>query len=95
MGIEAKRSPLTNLYPPFPGIGNQNPFRCTFEVDASARRIIPTRDIERIVSITKQVEAVQTATTLFSEQASVMLEGSSRPDVIVAALPEKSDLESG
>lgn len=88
MGIEGKQSPLTNLYPPFPGIGNQNPFRCTFEMDTSARRIIPTRDIERIVSIAKQVEAVRAATALFSEQASVMLESSSRPDVIVAALPE-------
>ena len=47
-GIEGKRSPLRNLYPPFPGIGNQNPFRCTFQVDAAARRIIPVRDIERL-----------------------------------------------
>ena len=86
-GIEGKKSPLTNLYPPFPGIGNRNPFRCTFEVDSAARRAIPMRDIERIVAIPKQPEAVRAAAELFAEQAVSMLEGSSRPDVIVAALP--------
>jgi hypothetical protein len=86
-GIEGKKSPLTNLYPPFPGIGNRNPFRCNFEVDSAARRTMPVRDIERIVAIPKQPEAVRAAAELFVEQAVSMLEGSSRPDVIVAALP--------
>jgi len=86
-GIEGKKSPLTNLYPPFPGIGNANPFRCTFEVDAAARRVIPVRDIERIIAIPKQSEAVRTAVELFAEQAVSMLEGSLRLNVIVTALP--------
>jgi hypothetical protein len=86
-GIEGKKSPLLNLYPPFPGIGNQNPFRCTFEVDGAARRIIPLRDIERIITIPKQPDAVRAAVALFAGQAGAMLEGSARPDVIVAALP--------
>src|SRR5262249_47873478 len=68
-------------------IGNQNPFRCTFEVDSSARRVIPVRDIERIVAAPKQPDAVRAAADIFSEQATAMLESSSRPDVIVAALP--------
>jgi hypothetical protein len=80
-GIEGKKSPLINLYPPFPGIGNQNPFRCTFEVDAAVRKIIPMRDIERIIAIAKQPDAVRAAVALFAEQASAMLEGSARPDV--------------
>ena len=87
VGIEGKKSPLANLYPPFPGIGNQNPFRCTFETDPLARRIIPISDIRRIISIPKQSQAVRAAVDLFTEQASAMLEASSRPDVIVAALP--------
>jgi hypothetical protein len=86
-GIEGKRSPLTNLYPPFPGLGNRNPFRCNFEVDPAARRVMPLRDIERIVAIPKQSESASAAAELFAEQAATMLEGSSRPDVIVAALP--------
>ena len=86
-GIQEKKSPLKNLFPPFPGIGNSNPFRCTFEVDTAARRVIPLRDIKSIIAIPKQPEAVRAAAELFAEQASTMLEGSSRPDVIVAALP--------
>lgn len=86
-GIEGKKSPLTNLYPHFPGVGNQNPFRCTFEADLAARRIIPTRDFNQIVGIGKQPEAVKAAVELFADQARLMLEGSARPDVIVAALP--------
>jgi hypothetical protein len=88
-GIEGKDSPLTNLYPPFPGIGNQNPFRCTFDIEPDARRLIPARDIERIVGIPKQSKAAQGAADLFAENAGSMLEASSRPDVIVAALPSK------
>lgn len=86
-GIERKNSPLTNLYPPFPGIGNQNPFRCTFEVNAISRRIIPAHDIVRIIGMSKQSDAVRAATELFAEQAVAMLEGSTKPDVIVVALP--------
>ena len=86
-GIEGKKSPLTNLYPHFPGIGNQNPFRCTFEADLQARRVIPKRDIDRIIAMPKQSDAVRAAVDLFVEQATVMLESSSRPEVIVAALP--------
>ncbi|HEV2551901.1 MAG TPA: hypothetical protein VGU20_31630 [Stellaceae bacterium] len=86
-GIAGKKSRLTNLYPPFPGIGNLNPFRCTFEVDDVARRVIPLRDIERIVATPKQPDAVRAAAELFADQAGAMLEGSSRPDVIVTALP--------
>ena len=86
-GIEGKRRDLTNLFPAFPGIGNRNPFRCSFEADADARRVIPKRDVDRIVALQKQSSAVEAAAELFSEQAMSMLEGSSKPDVIVIALP--------
>jgi hypothetical protein len=85
-GKEGKRT-LPNLSPPFPGIGNQNPFRCTFEPDPLARRLVPVRDVERIIAIPKRSEAVNAAVDLIAEQATSMLEGSSRPDVIVIALP--------
>jgi len=86
-GIDRKESLLTNLYPPFPGIGNRNPFRCAFEIEPGARRIVPTRDIDRVLRIAKQSDAVDAVTELFADNAGSMLESSSRPDVIVAALP--------
>lgn len=86
-GIEGKSQKLANLYPPFPGIGNQNPFRCSFEVEPLTCRIIPEKDISRIVELPKQTEAVGAAADLLTDLARSMLEGSSRPDVIVTALP--------
>lgn len=84
-GIAPKPSPLINLFPPFPGIGNRNPFRCSFEVEA--RVAIPAREMERIAGVERQPEAVREAAAAYAEQARAMLESSSRPDVIVAALP--------
>jgi hypothetical protein len=86
-GIEGKKSRLVNLFPPFPGIGNQNPFRCTFEVEPACRRSVPVSDIERVVAVPRQANAVREAVDLLAAQAVAMLEGSSRPDVIVFALP--------
>ena len=45
------------------------------------------RDIERILAIPKQSDAVRAPVDLFAEQAMAMLEASSRPEVFVAALP--------
>jgi len=86
-GISGKLTKQPNLFPPLPGLGNENPFRCPFEVKPTARRVLPARDIRDIVSIQKHSEAVQEASALFSDQATTMLESSDKPDVIVAALP--------
>lgn len=86
-GIEGKKSRLANLYPPFPGIGNQNPFRCAFEIDPASRRSVPLSDISRIIALPRQADAVREAVELLAAQAIAMLESSSRPDVIVFALP--------
>jgi hypothetical protein len=85
--IPGKSDKQPNLFPPFPGLGNENPFRCPFEVCTTARRVLPRRDIGDIVSIKSHADAVRQAATLFTDQATAMLEGSERPDVIVAALP--------
>ena len=85
--IPGKSKKQPNLFPPFPGLGNDNPFQCRFEVSPTARRTLPTRDVGDIIAIRKHREVVQEAADLFTDQAAAMLEGSDRPDVIVAALP--------
>jgi hypothetical protein len=85
--IPGKSEKQPNLFPPFPGLGNANPFRCPFEVNPTAKRVLPLRDIGKIIAIKKHPEAVGEAAALFSDQAAAMLEGSDKPDVIVAALP--------
>lgn len=86
-GIAGKSEKQPNLFPPFPGLENENPFRCKFEVLQSAIRTLPMRDIQDIVSISKHSDAVKSAAELFTDQATAILEGSEKPDVIVAALP--------
>jgi hypothetical protein len=85
--IPGKSDKQPNLFPPFPGLGNENPFRCRFEVSPTARRVLPIRDVADIVSIKGHSDAVRQGAALFTDQATAMLEGSDKPDVIVAALP--------
>ena len=85
--VPGKSDKLPNLFPRFPGLGNENPFRCRFEVNPTARRVLPLRDVADVVKIRKHGEAVEEAAALFKDQAEAMFEGSERPDVIVAALP--------
>ena len=87
LGISGKSEKQPSLFPPFPGLGNENPFRCPFEVSPTARRVLPVSDIGSIVAIKKHSDAVREASALFADQATAMLECSDRPDVIVAALP--------
>src|SRR5947209_6180967 len=83
--IPGKSEKQPNLFPPFPGLGNENPFRCPFEVLPTARRVLPMHDVGDIVAITNHTDAVREAAAMFTDQAIAMLDGSHKPDVIVAA----------
>ena len=87
-GIEAKKSRQPNLFLPFPGLGNDNPFRCSFEIDLYARKTLPQADITRVVSITSTPRAVLEAVELFSAQAQAIAEAPAPSDVIICALPD-------
>src|SRR3954451_9151773 len=43
-GIVGASERLGNLNPGFPGTGNQNPFRCRFEIEAGATRTVLNKD---------------------------------------------------
>jgi len=85
--IPGKSEKQPNLFPPFPGLGNNNPFRCRFELAAHGKRVLPTRDIAQILAIKSQADAVRDAGAMFTDEATAMLEASDKPDVIVVALP--------
>ena len=89
VGIPGSNERLGNLNPGFPGIGNLNPFRCRFDVDAAACRTVLSRDVRAIQAIPKHDDAVRAGVELFIDQARALLEGSARPDVIVLALPKE------
>jgi len=86
-GIESENKQLINLNPDFPGLGNQNPFRCKFEVSDGAAGTISRRQVNEITKIGRQDQAVRHAVELIASKVSALTEGSAKPDVIVVALP--------
>jgi hypothetical protein len=86
-GIDAKESRQPNLFLAFPGLGNENPFRCSFELDPYARKPIPRADITRIASIPSTPKAILEGVELFAAQAQAIAEAPAPPDVIICALP--------
>jgi hypothetical protein len=86
-GIESGNKQLINLNPDFPGLGNQNPFRCKFEVPDGATATISRRQVNEITGIGRHDEAARRAVELITSQLSALVEGGAKPDVIVLALP--------
>lgn len=86
-GIESGNEKLINLNPDFPGLSNQNPFRCRFEVQSDATVLISKRQINEIRKIAKHEDAVRAAVDLMAGQIAALVESSAKPEVIVLALP--------
>ncbi len=86
-GIESGNKALINLNPDFPGLGNQNPFRCRFEVPEGATTALSRRQVSEITTIGKHDDAVRRAVEVMTEQITALTEGGAKPDVIVLALP--------
>ena len=86
-GIDSENKQLINLNPDFPGLGNQNPFRCKFEVPDGATATLSRRQINAIREIGRHDKAVRHAVELIASQISALTESSAKPDVIVLALP--------
>ena len=86
-GIESENKQLINLNPDFPGLGNQNPFRCKFEVLDGATAMLSRRQVSEIREIGPHDQAVRYAVELIVSQLSALTESSAKPDVIVLALP--------
>ena len=89
VGIETSNASLENLHPSFPGLGNDNPFRCRFEVPDEAKKTIMTSELKAVLAIRKHEDAVRAAVDLLIPKARALLEGTSRPEVIVVALPKE------
>jgi hypothetical protein len=86
-GIESENKQLINLNPDFPGLGNQNPFRCKFEVPSGATATLSRSQVSDIRAIGKHDEAVRRAVDMITQQLTALIESSVKPDVIVLALP--------
>lgn len=87
VGFLGKSEKHPNMHPDFPGLGNQNPYRCKFEIAQDARAAIPQAKIEKIRKEPHHGKAVEMAVDEVMELLTAIEEGSSRPDVAIVALP--------
>jgi hypothetical protein len=76
-----------NLHPDFPGLGNQNPFRCRFEIADGATAAIAQSKIDKIRKEPDHKKAVEIAVDEIIQQLETLDEGSHRPNVAIVALP--------
>lgn len=76
-----------NLHPAFPGLGNQNPYRCGFDIEDGATAVISQSRIDKIIKEPDHAKAVEMAVDEIVAQLTTLEEGSHRPHVAIVALP--------
>jgi len=86
-GISGKTDRHPNLHPDFPGLRNQNPFRCRFEIMEAASGILSKAQIDQIAKEPDHKRAVQRAVDAIVEHLDRLESGGSKPDVALVALP--------
>jgi len=86
-GFEGKSEKHPNLHPDFPGLKNQNPFRCGFDIPDGGTEVLPKSLIDKIAKEPDHKEAVEKAVDAICERLQVLDDGGNRPDVAVVALP--------
>jgi hypothetical protein len=86
-GFSGRGEKHPNLHPDFPGFGNQNPFRCKFEIVEGATVAITQSKIDKIRKEPHHGIAVEMAVDEIVQQLRTLDEGSNRPQVAIIALP--------
>lgn len=86
-GFEGKSDKHPNLHPDFPGLKNQNPFRCKFEIEDAGGLPLSKAQIEKIVKEPNNARAVEMAVDAIYGCLETLDESGSRPDVAIVALP--------
>ncbi|MBA2934593.1 hypothetical protein HZF05_10855 [Sphingomonas sp. CGMCC 1.13654] len=86
-GMAGKSEKHPNLHPAFPGLGNQNPYRCRFDVDDAATSTLTQGTIDKIAKEPDHGRAVEMAVVAIIDQLKALDDGGHRPDVAIVALP--------
>jgi hypothetical protein len=86
-GLPAKQSRQPNLFPPFPGAGEEGPFRCEFATPTELQRCVPARQIQRLLAIADHNQATREIVTALFAEIRALAERNAPPDVILVALP--------
>jgi hypothetical protein len=86
-GIEAKPSRQPNLFPRFPGLGADSPFRSEFVTAEELQRTIPPREIARLVAIEGQAQVTRAIADSIVSEIESLAERTAPPSVVLVALP--------
>jgi hypothetical protein len=85
-GLPAKTSRQPNLFPPFPGMGDNSPFKTTLEINSGMTGLLSSRDIAKITHQSSYL-AIADAKDLLMSQISALVE-KGRADVVIVAIPK-------
>ena len=86
-GFASKAESHPNMNPNFPGLHNNNPFRCGFQVDDEACGALNKAQIDRIMKEPNHAKAVEMAVDAIMDILQTIDDSGNRPDVAVVALP--------
>ena len=86
-GFAGKTGKHPNLHPDFPGLRNQNPFRCRFEITAVADGVLTKGLIEKIIRESNDTTAVEMAVDAIMVLLQTLEGHRERPDVVLVVLP--------
>lgn len=87
-GVGAKDSPKVNLFPRFPGFGDDSPFNAQINCESRAQRTLSTNDVASLASATEPGQIVKQAVALYLNEVSYLV-NELRPDVIVCLVTDE------
>lgn len=85
-GFEGNSDKHPNMNPDFPGLQNQNPFRCNFEIEEGGTETLPKSVLDKISKEPDHTKAVEMAVDAVCERLQVLEDSGNRPDVAIIAL---------
>lgn len=86
-GVSGKSEKHPNLHPAFPGLGNQSPYRCRFEIEEGATVALSQNKLDKITKEPDHEKAVEIAVDEIVAELRGLDESGHRPHVAIVALP--------
>jgi hypothetical protein len=86
-GVQGMSEKHPNLHPAFPGLGNQSPYRCRFEIEEAATVALSQSKLDRIAKEPDHEKAVELAVDEILAELRGLDESGHRPHVAIVALP--------
>jgi hypothetical protein len=87
IGFESTAESHPNLNPHFPGLGNNNPFRCQFVIEDETTAALSKAQIDKIRKEPDHAKAVEMAVAAVLDLLQTLDDSGNRPDVALIALP--------